>query len=63
MAQQGVSQCIVGLWRKLKEGRLDFHLHGLSRKVTRLHVLFELQQLVGDLPGVHLRDGTAREVT
>lgn len=46
VGQQRISQCIVGLRWKLVEGGLDLHLHCLSSKVTRLHVLFELQQLV-----------------
>lgn len=46
VGEQGVPQGGVGLGRELVEGRLDLHLHGLSSKVTRLHVLFELQQLV-----------------
>lgn len=58
VGEQRVSQCIVCLWWKLVEGRLDLHLHGLSSKVTRLHILFELQQLVRDLPCVHLWRGS-----
>lgn len=64
MREQRVSQRVVGIGRKLVEGSLDLHLHGLSGKVTRLHVLLELQQLVRDLPRVHLqrRKTAARRV-
>ena len=44
--EQGVAEGIVRLRRELVERRLDLHLHGLRGKVARLHVLFELQELV-----------------
>lgn len=62
MGQERISQCIVGIRWKLVEGRLDLHLHCLSGEITRFHILFELQQLVWDLPGIHLR-GTGSDVT
>lgn len=47
----------MGLWGELKERHLDLHLHGLGGKVTRFHVLFQLEELVCHLPRVHLRGG------
>lgn len=44
----------MGIRGEFVEGSLDLHLHGLRRKVARLHILTDLQQLVGDLPGVDL---------
>lgn len=58
--QERISQCGVGLWGKLVERRLDLHLHCLGCKVTRFHVLLQLQELIRDLPRVHLQ-GSAQK--
>lgn len=63
VGQQRVPQCVVGFRGQLVEGGLDFHLHRLSSKITRLHILFQLQQLVGDLPGVHLDKRASETIT
>lgn len=46
VGQQRIPQRAVGFSGEFVERGLDLHLHGLSSKVTGLHVLFELQQLV-----------------
>lgn len=56
VGQQWVSKCTVGLRWKLIERRLDLHLHCLSSKITGLYILFELQQLIWDLPCIHLQN-------
>lgn len=58
--QERISQCGVGLWGKLVERSLDLHLHRLGCKVTRFHVLLQLQELIRDLPRVHLQ-GSAQK--
>lgn len=60
VGEQGVAQGVVRLGRQLVERRLDLHLHGLRGKVAGLHVLFELQELVRDLPRIHLEGTSGR---
>lgn len=54
VGEQRVPQRDVGVRRELVERGLDLHLHGLSGKVARFHILPDLQQLIRDLPGVDL---------
>lgn len=52
--QEWVAQGSVGLWWELIERCLDLHLHCLGGKVTGLHILLQLKELVWYLPCVHL---------
>lgn len=44
----------MGVRGEFVEGSLYLHLHGLRREVAGFHILTDLQQLVGDFPGVDL---------
>lgn len=56
--QEWISKRGVGFWGKLVERRLDLHLHRLGCEVTRFHVLLQLQELIRNLPRIHLQGRT-----